>query len=129
MWIEQTEGAKFWLRVMNEIKNFGVEDILLAVVDGLNGCTEAINATFPETVVQTCIVHLIHHSINFASWKDRKQLTEPAEWGIALGVHAIRRVAGTRPGTNSQMATGFLPLTFDVSLESQLVRALKSSVR
>ena len=83
LWIEQTEGAKFWLRVMNELKNRGVQDILLAVVDGLKGFPEAINATFPETVVQTCIVHLIHHSMNFASWKDRKQLTEPAEWGIA----------------------------------------------
>ena len=56
LWIEQTEGAKFWLRVMNEIKNRGVQDILLAVVDGLKGFPEAINATFPETLVQTCIV-------------------------------------------------------------------------
>ena len=67
LWIEQTEGAKFWLRVMNELKNRGVQDILLAVVDGLKGFPEAINATFPETVVQTCIVHLIRHSMNFAS--------------------------------------------------------------
>ena len=56
LWIEQTEGAKFWLRVMNEIKNRGVQDILLAVVDGLKGFPEAINATFPETVVQTCML-------------------------------------------------------------------------
>ena len=74
LWIEQTEGAKFWLRVMNEIKNRGVQDILLAVVDGLKGFPEAINATFPETLVQTCIVHLIRHSMNFASWKDRKHV-------------------------------------------------------
>ena len=72
LWIEQTEGAKFWLRVMNELKNRGLLDILIAVVDGLKGFPEAINAVFPQTVVQTCIVHLIRHSMNFASWKDRK---------------------------------------------------------
>ncbi len=55
MWIEQNEGAKFWLRVMNELKNRGVEDILLAVVDGLKGFPEAITAVFPETIVQTCL--------------------------------------------------------------------------
>ena len=76
LWIEQTEGAKFWLRVMNEIKNRGVQDILLAVVDGLKGFPEAINATFPETLVQTCIVHLIRHSMNFASWNDRKHVAK-----------------------------------------------------
>lgn len=72
IWIEQTEGAKFWLRVMNELKNRGVADILIAVVDGLKGFPEAITAVFPETVVQTCIVHLIRHSLAFVSWKDRK---------------------------------------------------------
>ena len=76
LWIEQTEGAKFWLRVMNELKNRGMQDILLAVVDGLKGFPEAINATFPETVVQTCIVHLIRHSMNFASWKNRKHVAK-----------------------------------------------------
>ncbi|MGQ3049856.1 MAG: IS256 family transposase [Niveispirillum sp.] len=72
LWIEQNEGAKFWLRVLNELKNRGVEDILLAVVDGLKGFPEAIAAAFPETSVQTCIVHLLRHSMEFASWKDRK---------------------------------------------------------
>ena len=72
IWIEQTEGAKFWLRVMNELKNRGVADILIAVVDGLKGFPEAIDAVFPQTVVQTCIVHLIRHSLEFVSWKDRK---------------------------------------------------------
>jgi putative transposase len=72
IWIEQTEGAKFWLRVMNELKNRGVGDILIAVVDGLKGFPEAITAVFPQTVVQTCIVHLIRHSLEFVSWKDRK---------------------------------------------------------
>lgn len=72
LWIEQTEGAKFWLRVMNELKNRGVNDILIAVVDGLKGFPDAINAVFPETIVQTCIVHLIRNSLDFASWKERK---------------------------------------------------------
>ncbi|MCT9000727.1 IS256 family transposase [Chelativorans intermedius] len=72
IWIEQTEGAKFWLRVMNELKNRGVADVLIAVVDGLKGFPEAINAAFPQAIVQTCIVHLIRHSLEFVSWKDRK---------------------------------------------------------
>jgi putative transposase len=72
MWVEQTEGAKFWLRVMNEIKARGTQDILIAVVDGLKGFPEAITAVFPDTVVQTCIVHLIRYSMQFASWKERK---------------------------------------------------------
>lgn len=74
LWIESNEGAKFWLRVMNELKNRGVEDILIAVVDGLKGFPDAINAVFPETTVQTCIVHLLRNSMDFASWKDRKDL-------------------------------------------------------
>jgi putative transposase len=72
LWIEQNEGAKFWLRVMNEMKNRGVEDMLIAVVDGLKGFPEAITAVFPQATVQTCIVHLIRHSLNFVSYKDRK---------------------------------------------------------
>jgi putative transposase len=72
LWLEQNEGAKFWLRVMNELKNRGVEDLLIAVVDGLKGFPDAIRATFPETVVQTCIVHLLRNSLDFVSWKDRK---------------------------------------------------------
>ncbi|SUB02262.1 Transposase and inactivated derivatives [Pannonibacter phragmitetus] len=74
LWIETNEGAKFWLRVMNELKNRGVEDILIAVVDGLKGFPDAINAVFPETTVQTCIVHLLRNSLDFASWKDRRDL-------------------------------------------------------
>jgi putative transposase len=72
LWLDQNEGAKFWLRVMNELKNRGVEDVLLAVVDGLKGFPEAIQAVFPEAIVQTCIVHLLRHSLDFVSWKDRK---------------------------------------------------------
>jgi putative transposase len=72
LWIEQTEGAKFWLRVMNELRDRGVQDILIAVVDGLKGFPEAISAVFPRTQVQACIVHLIRNSLSFVSWKDRK---------------------------------------------------------
>ncbi len=74
IWIEQTEGAKFWLKVMTELKNRGVNDVLIAVVDGLKGFPEAISAVFPRTQIQTCIVHLIRASLDYASWKDRKSL-------------------------------------------------------
>ena len=74
LWIEQSEGAKFWLRVMNELRARGLSDILIAVVDGLKGFPEAITAVYPETVVQTCIVHLIRNSLQLASWKERKTL-------------------------------------------------------
>ena len=72
LWIEQSEGAKFWLRVMNELRDRGVEDVLIAIVDGLKGFPEAITAVFPQTQVQTCIVHLLRHSLEFVSYKDRK---------------------------------------------------------
>src|SRR5512147_3128850 len=72
LWIEQSEGAKFWLRVMTELKSRGVEDILIAIVDGLKGFPDAITATFPQAQVQTCVVHLIRHSLAFVSYKDRK---------------------------------------------------------
>ena len=76
LWIEQSEGAKFWLRVMTELKNRGVKDILIAVVDGLKGFPEAIESIFPEAEVQTCIVHLIRYSMQFASWKERKAIAK-----------------------------------------------------
>jgi putative transposase len=72
LWIEQTEGAKFWLRVMTELRERGVEDILIAVVDGLKGFPEAIAAVFPKTQVQACVVHLIRTSLDFVSYRDRK---------------------------------------------------------
>lgn len=74
LWIEQAEGAKFWLKIMNELKSRGLEDILIAVVDGLKGFPEAINAVFAKTIVQTCIVHMIRNSLAFVSWKDRKAM-------------------------------------------------------
>ena len=72
MWLEQNEGAKFWLRVMTELRNRGVEDVLIAVVDGLKGFPDAITAVFPDATVQTCIVHLLRQSLAFVSYKDRK---------------------------------------------------------
>jgi putative transposase len=72
LWIEQTEGAKFWLRVMTELRNRGVQDILIAVVDGLKGFPEAITSVFPKTIVQTCIVHLLRYSMQFTSWKEHR---------------------------------------------------------
>ncbi len=76
LWIEQNEGAKFWLKVMTELKNRGVQDILLAVVDGLKGFPEAISTVFPQTHVQTCIVHLTRYSLSFAGWSERKHLAK-----------------------------------------------------
>jgi putative transposase len=72
LWIEQTEGAKFWLRVVNELKDRGIEDILVAVVDGLKGFPEAIAAVFPKTQVQARVVHLIRTSLDYVSYKDRR---------------------------------------------------------
>ena len=74
LWIENTEGAKFWMKVFNDLKTRGVVDILIAVTDGLKGIGEALGAVFPATTLQTCIVHLIRNSLDYASWKDRKLL-------------------------------------------------------
>jgi transposase-like protein len=74
LWIEGTEGAKFWMKVFNDLKTRGVADILIAVTDGLKGMPEALQAVFPATTLQTCIVHLIRNSLDYASWKDRKLL-------------------------------------------------------
>ena len=74
LWIENTEGAKFWMKVFNDLKTRGVADILIAVTDGLKGIPPALGAVFPATTLQTCIVHLIRNSLDYASWKDRKAL-------------------------------------------------------
>ncbi len=74
LWIENTEGAKFWMRVFNDLKTRGVNDILIGVADGLKGLPEALEAVFPATTLQTCIVHLIRNSLDYASWKERKAL-------------------------------------------------------
>ena len=74
LWIENTEGAKFWMKVFNDLKTRGVNDILIGVADGLKGFPEALEAVFPATTLQTCIVHLIRNSLDYAGWKDRKAL-------------------------------------------------------
>lgn len=74
IWIENTEGAKFWLKVFNDMKTRGCNDILIAVTDGLKGMGEALEVVYPATTLQTCIVHLIRNSLDYASWKDRKPL-------------------------------------------------------
>ena len=76
LWIETTEGAKFWMKVFNDLKTRGVTDILIAVTDGLTGMPAALEAVFPRTTLQTCIVHLIRNSLDYASWKDRKVLAK-----------------------------------------------------
>src|SRR4030066_871180 len=81
IWIAQTEGAKFWLAVVTELKNRGVQDIFIACGDGLKGFPEAIEAVYPKTAVQLCIVHLIRYSLNFVSWKLRK--------AVAIDLRAI----------------------------------------
>lgn len=74
IWIEATEGAKFWMRVFNDLKTRGCQDILIAVTDGLAGMGDALSAVYPATTLQTCIVHLIRNSLNYAAWKDRAEL-------------------------------------------------------
>lgn len=74
IWISQNEGAKFWLSILTELKNRGVQDIFIACVDGLTGMEEAIQTAFPKTWVQLCIVHMVRNSVKYVSWKDRKEL-------------------------------------------------------
>jgi putative transposase len=74
LWMTTNEGAKFWLSILTELKNRGVKDIFIACVDGLTGFPEAIEAVFPQTRVQLCIVHLVRNSLNYVSYKDRKEL-------------------------------------------------------
>ena len=74
LWIAQTEGAKFWLQVVTELKNRGVQDIFIACVDGLKGFPEAIEVVYPKASVQLCIVHMVRNSLNFVSWKTRKDV-------------------------------------------------------
>jgi transposase-like protein len=75
MWLSETEGAKFWLAVLTELQNRGVKDILIACVDGLKGFPDAINAAFPNTQIQLCIVHMVRNSVKYVPWKDYKAVT------------------------------------------------------
>ena len=101
LWIENTEGAKFWLKVFNDLKTRGVGDILIAVTDGLKGIGEALGAVFPATTLQTCIVHLIRNSLDYAGWRDRKLLaaalkpiyTAPSAEAAAMALDAFEASA------------------------------------
>jgi putative transposase len=92
LWIEQTEGAKFWMKVFSDLKSRGCQDILIAVTDGLKGMSEALAAVYPATTLQTCIVHLLRNSREFANWKQRKPL--------AMALRAIY----TAPGADAALA-------------------------
>ena len=95
LWIAQTEGAKFWLQVVTELKNRGVTDILITCVDGLKGFPEAIESVFPQTEVQLCIVHLVRHSLSFVGWKQRKEVARDLKtiYTAATDVEAEQRLA------------------------------------
>ena len=90
IWIEQTEGAKFWLKVFTDLKTRGCQDILIAVTDGLKGMSEALAAVYPATTLQTCIVHLLRNSLDFANWKERKPLAA----ALAPDLHGGERGRG-----------------------------------
>jgi len=75
MWIERNEGSKFWMGILNELKNRGLQDILIAAVDGLSGFPDAINAVFPDAEVQLCMVHMVRNSVKYVPYKDRKTVT------------------------------------------------------
>ncbi|MDE2456130.1 MAG: IS256 family transposase [Burkholderiales bacterium] len=98
LWIENTEGAKFWLKVFNDLRTRGVADILIAVTDGLKGIGEALGAAFPSTTLQTCIVHLIRNSLELASWKERKLLTNVADLAPKEVVASYKALADIERG-------------------------------
>jgi len=81
MWLAENEGAKFWLNVLTELKNRGLQDILIACVDGLKGFPEAINSVYPQTHIQLCMIHMVCNSLKFVSWKDYK--------GVTAGLKAV----------------------------------------
>ena len=89
LWIEQTEGAKFWHRVLTELQARGVEDILVALMDGLTGFPEAIQAVFPQTQIHTCVVHLVRRSLAYVSYQDRKRVA-----GALRAIYRAETVAG-----------------------------------
>ena len=75
MWLSGNEGTKFWLSVLTELKKRGLQDILIAWVDGLNGFPDAINSVYPQTHIQLCIIHMVRSSLKYVSWKDYKAVT------------------------------------------------------
>ena len=102
LWMAQTEGAKFWLSVMNELKNRGLQDILIACVDGLKGFPEAIEAVYPQTQIQLCIVHQVRHSLRYVSWKQRKEVAAD-----------LRRIYGAATLAEAERALGEFAAKWD----------------
>jgi putative transposase len=104
LWIEQTEGAKFWHRVMTELQARGVEDVLIALIDGLTGFPEAIQAVFPQTQIHTCVVHLVRRSLAYVSYQDRKRVAAALRTiyraeTVASGAAALVAFAASPDGT------------------------------
>jgi transposase-like protein len=93
LWIAQTEGAKFWMGVLTELKNRGVQDILIACMDGLTGFPEAVRAVYPDTRIQLCIVHMIRNSTRFISWKDLKKVCADLKAVYSANTEAAARSA------------------------------------
>jgi putative transposase len=95
LWLAQTEGAKFWMQVITELKNRGVADVFIACVDGLKGFPEAIEAVFPQTTVQLCIVHMVRHSLNYVAWKRRAEVATDLKriYTAATAAEAEQRLA------------------------------------
>ena len=147
--IETSEGAKFWLKVMNKLKARGVKDILIAVVDGLKGFPEAIEAVFPQAAVQTCIVHLIRNSLNFASWKDRKPIVAElrkiyraadaeagrrAPWRPSRTAHGAENMrqlpkSGGGNGSRSVPFFAFAPAVRKIIYTTNAIEALNAKLR
>ncbi|ECC1662646.1 IS256 family transposase [Salmonella enterica subsp. salamae] len=100
MWLAENEGAKFWLSVLTELKNRGLQDILIACVDGLKGFPDAINSVFPQTHIQLCIIHMVRNSLKYVSWKDYKAVTSglktvyqaPTEEAALMALNAFAKV-------------------------------------
>jgi putative transposase len=91
IWFQPGEGAKFWLRVLSELKQRGLEDVLVCCVDGLGGLSEAIEAVYPEAWVQTCLVHQVRQSLRFVPYRDRRWLAR-----AVVRFRALRAIAGMR---------------------------------
>lgn len=136
LWIENTEGAKVWMRVFNDLKTRGVHDILIAVTDGLKGMPEALAAVFPATTLQTCIVHLIRNSLAYASWKDRRGLAvainrstqPPTQKPLRRNSMQLQWVLGAR-NSRPSVARGAAPGTASFRSSCFLWACAKSSTR
>jgi len=95
MWFQETEGAKFWMQVLNDLKTRGVQDILIACVDGLTGFPDAIEAIFPKTTIQTCVVHLLRASLKYVPRREREQVARDLR-PIYTAVDAAQRSLSSR---------------------------------